>query len=36
VASSMARAMGGSLAVADAERGGARIVCRLQVADVSG
>lgn len=35
VASSLARAMGGSIDVEDSERGGARIVCRLQCAEPS-
>lgn len=35
IASSLARAMGGSLAIADNEGGGTRVVCRLQCADPS-
>jgi signal transduction histidine kinase len=34
VASSLARAMGGSLFIADVEGSGTRAVCRLKVADV--
>jgi signal transduction histidine kinase len=34
IASSLAKAMGGSLAIAEREGGGARVVCRVRVAEV--